>query len=483
MSMGSALSWQAERHPDRPALTMGDVTYTRRELDGAANQLARELASRGIGRDDRVAVVLPTGPQHQITCFALWKLGALAIPLPAKIADKELQHLVEQANPKLMVGVEPGRIPGPDTWPADFRPDPDLSTDPLPDVIATMWKASTSGGSTGLPRLIWEHRSSAINPAEPYPLLRIEVDDVVFHPAAAYHNASFSQTNWALCWGAHVILMARFDAVEWLKVVEQEQVRWAYLVPTMMSRILALGEDVRRAADVSSLEVVMHMAAPCPSWVKQAWIDWIGPEKIWEIYGGTEGFGATIINGVEWLQHPGSVGRPQSRTEIRDDSGQVLATGEIGTIWFYPPTGNPMGHPDDVAQTFGDMGHQDEDGYLYLADRRTDMILSGGVNLYPAEIEGAMEQMSDVISVAVIGLPDHDLGARAHAIIELRPDHDELDPKEITAFLGSRLSRYKIPYTCEFVREPLRDEAGKLRRKRLREERLEKSSDSYLTLR
>jgi bile acid-coenzyme A ligase len=277
--------------------------------------------------------------------------------------------------------------------------------------------------------------------------------------------------------------MERFDASEWLNVVERHRVRWAYLVPTMMSRILGLGDDVRGAADVSSLEVVMHMAAPCPPWVKRAWIDWIGPEKIWEIYGGTEGFGATIINGVEWLEHPGSVGRAQARTEIRDDTGRILPTGEIGTVWFYPPSGNPMGHPDDVAQTFGDMGCLDEDGYLYLADRRTDMILSGGVNLYPAEIEGAIEQMPEVVSAAVIGLPDGDLGARAHAIIEVAPDQGGLDPSEVSAFLGPRLSRYKIPYTCEFVTEPLRDEAGKLRRKRLRDDRLEASREGYPALR
>jgi bile acid-coenzyme A ligase len=179
-----------------------------------------------------VAVVLPTGPRHQITCFALWKLGALVIPLPANIADQELEHLAAQADPKLIIGVDAARLTGVDALPGDFSPDPSLSDEPLPDVVATMWKASTSGGSTGLPRLIWENRSSAIDPTDPFALLRIAVDDVVLHPAAAYHNASFSQTNWALCWGCHVLLMERFDAAEWLRLVERHRVRWAYLVPT-----------------------------------------------------------------------------------------------------------------------------------------------------------------------------------------------------------------------------------------------------------
>jgi bile acid-coenzyme A ligase len=483
MSMGSALTWQARRDPDRPALTMGAETYTRAELDRAANRLARTLAQRGVEHDDRVAVIMPTGPRHQITCFALWKLGALVIPLPARTTDAELSHLANQAEPKLIVGVEAGRIDGYASLPVDFEADPSLPDDPLPEVVATMWKASTSGGSTGLPKLIWEHRSSEINPTEPYPLLRIQMDDVVLHPAAAYHNASFSQTNWALCWGSHVLLMDRFDAQEWLSLVGRHRVRWAYLVPTMMSRILALPDDVRQKADVSSLETVIHMAAPCPPWVKEAWIDWIGPEKIWEIYGGTEGFGATIINGVEWLEHRGSVGRAQPSTEIRDDSGKLLPTGEIGTVWFYPPAGNPLGHSPDVAQTFGDMGRLDEDGYLYLADRRTDMILTGGVNIYPAEVEGIIEQMPGVVSAAVIGLPDPDLGNRAHAIIEMAPGHELPETAEVTRFLESRLSRHKIPYTCEFVSWPLRDEAGKIRRKRLREDRLEGPAGIYATLR
>jgi bile acid-coenzyme A ligase len=136
-------------------LTLADETYTRRTLDRAANGLARSLARRGVGQDDRVAVVLPTGPQLQITCFALWKLGALVIPLPGKIADQELQHLASQADPKLIIGVDAVRVPGVDALPSDFSPDPSLSDEPLPDVVATMWKASTSGGSTGLPRLIW----------------------------------------------------------------------------------------------------------------------------------------------------------------------------------------------------------------------------------------------------------------------------------------------------------------------------------------
>ena len=482
MSMGLALSWQAARDPDRPALSMGEVCWSRLALDRAANRLARALAERGIGHDDRVAIVMGTGPQHQITSFALWKLGALVMPLPPKLVDEELRHLAAEGDPKLFVGVDPERLPGVDVLPADFEPDPALPDGPLPEVVSTCWKASTSGGSTGMPKLLWENRSSLIHPQEPLVLLKMQTEDVILHPAGAYHNSTFSQTNWALCWGSHVILMQRFDAAGWLEIVERQRVRWAYMVPTMMSRVLGLPESVRAAADVSSLEIVMHMAAPCPPWVKQAWIDWVGPEKVWEVYAGTEGYGATMIGGVEWLEHPGSVGQAPPGTEIRDDDGNALAPGEIGTIWFRPAEGNPLGH-DTQARTYGDMGSLDSDGYLYLADRRTDMILTGGVNLYPAEIEGAIEQAPWVVAVAVVGLPDPDLGAKAHAIVELAPDTRAPEPAELAEFLATRLARHKLPYTVEFVTDPLRDEAGKLRRKRLREQREGVPNDRYARLR
>ena len=481
MSLGWALSWQAARDPDRPALTMAGRTLTRRELDGEANRLARALAGLGVEKDDRVAVALPTGPRHQITCFALWKLGATVIPLPHRIAAAELAQLIDVSDAKLVVGVDADRAGGRRAVPADFVPDPGLSDDPLPEVVASVWKGATSGGSTGLPKVIWDPRPSLVHPLQPMPVLQIGLEDVVLHPATAHHNSPFCQTAWALCWGLHVILMERFDALEWLRAVERYRVTWAYLVPTMMSRILNVAESTRAAADVSSLRVVIHMAAPCPPWVKQAWIDWLGADKIWEVYAGTEGYGATMVSGVEWVSHPGTVGRVSPDTQIRDDAGNVLPPGEIGTIWFLPP--GAAGGAGDPMKTYGDMGRIDADGYLYLADRRTDLILTGGGNVYPAEIEAAIEQHPSVASVVVVGLPDDDLGAKAHAILELVPGRQEPSPPELLSFLEPLLSRQKVPYTYEVVTSQLRDDAGKVRRYALREERVVVPRDSYLTLR
>lgn len=482
MSMGLALSWQAAQEPDRPALTMGGKTYGRLDLDRAANRFARVLAQRGIGKDDRVAVVLPTGPDHQIASFAAWKVGATVIPLPPRLVDRELLHLAELANPKIVIGADQERLPGFEVIPAGWSPAPSISDDPLPEAMPAVWKASCSGGSTGMPKLIWDNRSSPVHPEEALPILRIRPGDVMLHPAGAYHNASFTQTNWALCWGCHVILMERFDALEWLETVDRFGVNWAYMVPTMMSRVLALPDEVRRRYEVSSLNMVIHMAAPCPPWVKEAWIEWIGADKVWEVYGGTEGYGATMIGGVEWLAHRGSVGRAPAGTTIRNDEGEALPAGEIGTIYFTPPANNPMGHTGE-PRTFGDVGSIDSDGFLYLADRRTDMIITGGVNLYPAEIEAAIEQWPGVKASAVIGLPDNDLGARAHAIIEVARDAGPPDQASLAAFLRERLSSKKIPFTCEFTQSPLRDEAGKLKRGKLREDRLEAGAASMLPLR
>ncbi|MDV7354336.1 AMP-binding protein [Rhodococcus oxybenzonivorans] len=478
MSMGLALSWHAARDPHHPALTMNGITLSRLELDRAANRLARDLAQRGVGRDDRVAVVLPTGPKHQITCHSLWKLGATVVPLPARVVESELGQLVSAAHPALIIGAELDEY---NCLTADFEPDSDLPDGPLPEVVSTQWKASTSGGSTGSPKLIVEDRTSLIHPEQPIPILHMRGTDVLLHPAGAYHNAAFSQTNWALCWGIHVMLMERFDAREWLRIVQDYKVCWAYLVPTMMSRILSLPADVRENADVSTLRIVIHMAAPCPPWVKQAWIDWIGPEAIWEIYAGTEGYGATMISGPEWLEHRGSVGKAPPGTEIRNDEGRVLGAGEIGTVWFSPPVGNPFGHSLEY-HTYGDVGSIDENGYLYLADRRTDLILTGGVNVYPAEIESVLEQAPGVVTAAVIGLPDPDLGAVAHAILELEPGLPTPTSSDLTTFVRTRLSPGKVPFTYEVVSESLRDEAGKLRRSRLRDERLATDRHTYLKL-
>jgi bile acid-coenzyme A ligase len=249
----------------------------------------------------------------------------------------------------------------------------------------------------------------------------------------------------------------------------------------MMQRIWNLAPEVRQGFDVSSLRTLWHLAAPCPPWLKEAFMEWLGPEVIWELYGGTEGQGGTVITGPEWLEHKGSVGKPNPACEMKivNEQGETLPTGEVGEIYIRPLAGAGTTYhyigaePRSLEggwESIGDMGCFDDDGYLYLSDRRTDMILSGGANIYPAEVEAAIDAFPGVRSSAVIGLPHADLGDSVHAIVDA-PNGD-VSEQGLVEHLARRVVRYKIPRSFEFVDEPLRDDAGKVRRTALRAERV-----------
>jgi bile acid-coenzyme A ligase len=284
----------------------------------------------------------------------------------------------------------------------------------------------------------------------------------------------------ALLHGNHVVVLPRFDAETTLAAMAEHHCDVVYLVPTMMKRIWALPPEVRTSYDLSSLRVVWHLAEPCPPWLKQAWIDWLGPERIYELYAGTEAQLRTVITGTEWLEHRGSVGRPTGGdVQICGPDGTVLPAREEGEVWLRSSRTTPayryIGAEARVRpggwESLGDMGWLDEDGYLYLGDRAQDMILVGGSNVYPAEIESALNEHPAVRSCAVIGLPDEDRGNRVHAIVEADPSHVSSD--QLMAFTAERLVAYKRPRTVEFVDSPLRDDAGKMRRSELRRVRLE----------
>ncbi len=335
-----------------------------------------------------------------------------------------------------------------------------------------------SGGSTGRPKLIVATTPAVMEfVAAGGPMLRIGPGETFLCTGPLYHNGPFLFSMTALLQGGHVVVMERFDASRSLELVERYRVTYMYLVPTMMSRILRLPEEERLGRDMASLRTAYHLAAPCPPHVKHAWIDWLGPEVIAELYAGTEGQAATVIDGAEWLAHPGSVGRVVlGEMCVTDADGQAQPPGEVGEIWMRPPrTASPTGtsgprHAErDGWDSLGDMGWFDEDGYLYLADRQTDMILVGGANVYPAEVEAALDEHPAVLSSCVIGLPDEDYGNVVHAIVEARGD---VTDDELRAHLAERLVRYKLPRTFERSAQPLRDDAGKVRRSALRAARL-----------
>jgi bile acid-coenzyme A ligase len=481
ISLSRILAHWVAQQPDRVAVSHEGREVTFAQLEARSNRLARAYAQLGVQPDDFVTIALPNSIAFFEACFALWKLGATPQPVSAKLPKFELDQIIEVGKPKLVVGASEGDHGGVTTVPVGFEPDAALSDAPLPERTATAWKAMTSGGSTGRPKLIVTKQPATRDPEDPF--MNFPMRSSVLIPGPLYHNGPFMWATGGLFKGNTVSITTRFDAEQTLQVIEAQRVDTVYLVPTMMQRIWNLPDEVRTKYDVSSLKTLWHLAAPCPAWLKDAYIDWLGADVIWELYGGTEGQGGTVITGPEWLLHRGSVGKPNAACEMKivDEQGNTLPPGEVGEVFMRPIAGPGTTYRYIGAEaksmeggweSLGDMGSMDADGYLYLSDRQTDMILSGGANIYPAEVEAAIDAFPGVRSSAVIGLPHEDLGNYVHAIVDA--PEGSVTQDALLAHLAERLVRYKLPRTVEFVTEPLRDDAGKVRRKSLRAERMPK---------
>lgn len=467
----------AAERPDAVAVSCQGESITRAGLLERGGDLAVHLQGLGVRTGDLVTVALPNSIDWFVSYVAIWLLGATPQPVSSRLPQRELEALIELADPPVVIGAPDGAVQGRHSIPAGFRaPRADASV--LPDVVSPAWKAPTSGGSTGRPKLIVSGDPAVMDETAPPPLM-MDPGGCLVMPGPLYHNGPAVWSWQALLNGLSVALMPRFDAEGTLAEIEQHRGSVLYMVPTMMKRIWRLPEDVRLRYDLSSLRVVWHLAEPCPEWLKQCWIDWLGPERIMELYAGTEAQTATVITGAEWLAHRGSVGRVQpGAVMITDDDGNEVPTGEMGEVWMRSLRGSPTyRYVGATARTreggwesLGDMGRLDADGYLYLGDRASDMILSGGANIYPAEVEAAIQEHPAVQSCAVIGLPDEDKGAVIHAIIEATAA--QVGEDELRAFLAERLVTYKIPRTFEYVDFPLRGDDGKVRRSALRAERV-----------
>lgn len=471
---------------DRAAVIHPEGELSWGGLERAANRRARRLAELGVVADDLVTIALPNGNRFFETTFAIWKLGATPHVVSSKLPPAELREIVAVAAPRLVIGVDADILPGTTTLPEDFAAD-SHDDGAMPVKVARYWKAMSSGGSTGRPKIIVDHNPAVFDPEEE-DFLDMPRAGCLLNPGPLYHNAPFIMAHRGLFRGNQVVGMQRFDAAESLRLIERHRVEWVMMVPTMMHRIWRLAAAEREAFDLSSLRIVSHVAAPMPIWLKQNWIDWLGPERVWELYGGTEGTGATWCSGTEWLAHKGSVGKMVrgSRVRILDEDGKDCAPGEMGEVFLMPEAGPASSYhyigaeakiADGGWETLGDVGWVDEDGYLYLGDRRGDMIIAGGANIYPAEVESALAEHPGVDTVVAIGLPDDDMGEVVHAIVQ---PHDgwqgRLDDAALAEFVEERLARYKTPRSYEFVDYSLRDDAGKVRRSQLRSERVPKSA-------
>ncbi len=480
VSYGRRVTDLAAAQPDTVAFVCEEKVLTRGALERDANRRAREFARRGVRSGDLVTLTLPNGFEWLKSCLAAWKLGAVPNPLSARLPARERNAIIERANPSLIVGLAASEAAGRACVPAGFEPDPGLSSDPLPDVTPPHERALASGGSTGEPKLIVPSNPGAYDPDAPSVMFKARA--AVLVPGPLYHAVPFSAAWQGLFGGAKVVLMRRFDASECLALIEQHRIDRVHFVPTMMQRIWKLPEAERRARDVSSLEFVMTGSAPVPAWLMRAFIEWLGPDVMHEAFGPSERIGGASITGREWLAHPGSVGRPMGSAKMRildPETLQEVPVGEMGEIFMLPPSGPGSTYryvgatarrTADGWESVGDMGRFDADGYLYLGDRRSDMILSGGRNIYPAEVEAALDEHPAVRSSCVIGLPDDDLGSRVHALVDLIR---EVGDEELRAHVAERLVDYKVPRSFERVSELLRDDAGKVRRSDHRRARLE----------
>lgn len=501
------LSEIADRTPDKPAIVMADgsrsVTFA--ELDRRSRQVAALVRARGLGAGDHVALAMGNRPEFLEAAWGAQRAGLYWTPVNWHLTADEASYVVDDCGAQvLFAAAETAELAaaivrrspalgsaftvgGARDGLADYAESLDgLATDPAPDEVEGTYFFYSSG-TTGRPK--------GIKPAHAFPPfgtgLRIDhtmatsfgfgPDSVYLCPAPLYHAAP---SGWSLGTqrnGGTVILMDRFDPLECLRAIERFRVTHVQFVPTHFVRLLKLPQEQRRAFDLSSLQVVVHAAAPCPVEVKRQMIDWIGPKLI-EFYAGSEATGMTIIDSADWLAHPGSVGRAaRGVVHIVGEDGEELPTGEVGTVYFSDGgTFEYHNDPEKTAKAFndkgwatlGDLGLLDEEGYLHLADRRTDLIISGGVNIYPAEIEDALILHPAVADVAVIGVSNTEMGQSVMAIVQPAPGHSagpEL-AETLIAHCRASLAGFKCPRSIEFVAELPRLPTGKLLRRRLREQ-------------
>lgn len=480
------------------------ITY--REYEDRCNRLARLFRDQGLRRGDHVAIFMENNSRYLETEGAADRTGLYYTLVNSYLSPEELAYIVNDCQarvlitsaakrdialaavpecPKverfLMVGAPaPGDAPF-ESYEAAVSAYP---PEPVPDEeqgAAMLYSSGTTGRPKGIFRPLPESR-----PGEPVArglgqVWRLREGLIYLSPAPLYHSAPSAGVSLSLRLNGTVVIMERFDAEQFLSLVERYRVTHTQMVPTMFSRLLKLPEEVRRRYDISSLEVIVHAAAPCPVPVKEAMIDWMGPILL-EYYAATEGIGMTVCDSNEWMTHKGTVGRSLTGTVvILDEEGNERAVGEEGTVWFRGDANfEYFNDPEKTAEarnkeaglsTVGDVGRLDEDGYLYLTDRKTYMIISGGVNIYPQETENLLVTHPAVLDAAVIGVPNEDLGEEVKAVVQL-VDRSSSGPsleKELIAFCRQNLAHFKCPRTVDFVDELPRLPTGKLYKRLLRD--------------
>ena len=496
----------AREIPTKPAYVMGSgevVTYA--ELDARSNRCAQLFRSLGLRPGASIALFMDNRPEYFEAAWGAQRSGLYWTPVSQHLLPDEVAYIVGDCAAEVVVTSKAlahtasalqGRIPGVKhrfmiggTVPGYESYEDAVASQPATPIADELegqdmlYSSGTTGRPKGIKNPLPERKIGT-----PPPLLQALAagmfgcsrDTVYLSTAPLYHAAPLRFTMMMMRLGATSIVMEHFDPREALALIEKHRVTLSQWVPTMFIRMLKLPESERLAFDVSSQKVALHAAAPCPIEVKEEMIRWWGPILI-EYYGATEGHGSTQIDSKEWLAHKGSVGRALACTiHVLDDDGRELPAGEVGTVWFeggsrfeyHNDPGKTAGARNEKGwSTVGDMGYVDAEGYLYLTDRKANMIISGGVNIYPQEAENVLVLHPDVADVAVFGVPDEEFGEQVKAVvqpIDLSRAGPQLEA-ELIAWCRARLSHVKCPKTIDFESELPRTDAGKLYKRRLRE--------------
>lgn len=474
-SLAARVREVATQRPDDVAVVHAAVDGTERsstwaQLDRRSDQLAGALAERGLGFGDRLGLGVRNSVEFVLSVFGAWKLGATPVPIRWDLPEWEFSRLRDVVAAKVFLSSDEL------DWIAATadRPVPEL-----PDVAAPHDMGICSSGSTGTPKVIVSGRAGVYLDVLSTPMMEhwrpVRCPQVILVLAPMYHTNGFS-TLYTLLGGDRLVLMGKFDAAGVVDLIERHRVTTFTCTPTMLQRVADL-PDVD-AHDLSSIDWILQGAAPMPPSLVHRWIGLIGADRIVMAYGMTESIGITVLRGDEWLAHQGSVGRGFRGTEVRilDDEQRDVPTGTIGEIYLRNPVyggstylgeAPKMRTTNDGFATVGDLGYVDADGYVYLVDRRVDVIISGGANVYPSEVEAALVDHPKIADVVVIGLADPEWGRRVHAIVAPAPNVEPPAADEVIAYAKARLAAYKAPKTVELVDEIPRSAATKVNRAQL----------------
>jgi long-chain acyl-CoA synthetase len=493
----------AAESPDRVAIVEADEhCVSAGELLGSVNQLTHGLRALGLETGDVIAAVLPNSLQAYELYLAVLQAGFYLVPINFHLVGPEIAYIVADCEAKVFIAhsrfadavsevpfdegrrFSVGNISGFRRY-EDLKVGQSTSAPSERRLGATMlYTSGTTGRPKGVRRPLQESTPGEVDLGAAltgYRVGRDETDNVHLLACPWYHTAPLVMSAPSIHLGHTLVIMDRFDPERALQLIDRYKVTITHLVPTQFVRLLALPDDLKQRYATSSLRHVIHGAAPCAPEVKRRMIEWWGP-VIEEYYASTEGVGGTIIFADEWLQKPGSVGKPRMGNEIviMDEDGNILPPGQIGTIYSVGRQGGFEYFKDKEKSerarrgkysTVGDVGYLDEDGYLFLSDRRVDMIISGGVNIYPAEVENLLITHPRVADVAVFGIPNDEWGEEVKAVVE--PVAGASPGPELAAellqFCEGKLARYKLPKSIDFMDALPRDPSGKLYKRKLRE--------------